>query len=75
GPAEPKAKDFAFVRRPSYHPSVVHDYIKKKVRQFRKSQDFSTYQAWLWLLVGMYLKHRIYNHMPIDKIYDDNSRI
>jgi len=68
-------KDFSFVRRPSYHPSEVHDYIKKKVRQFRKSQDFTTYQAWLWILVGMYLKHRIYQHMPIDKIYDDNSRI
>lgn len=75
GPEETKDKHFAFVRRPSYHPSVVHDYIKKKVRQFRKSQDFTTYQAWLWLLVGMYLKHRIYHQMPIDKIYDDNSRI
>ena len=66
---------FSFVRRPSYHPTEVHTYIKKKVRQFKKSQDFSTYQAWLWLLVGMYLKHRIYHQMPIDKIYDDNSRI
>jgi len=68
-------KGFSFVRRPSYHPTEVHTYIKKKVRQFRKVQDYSTYQAWLWLLVGMYLKHRIYNQMPIDKIYDDNSRI
>ncbi len=66
---------FSFVRRPSYHPTVVHDYIKKKVKQFKRSKDFSTYQSWLWLLVGMYLKHRIYNHMPIEKIYDDNSRI
>ena len=68
-------KSFSFVRRPSYHPTEVHAYIKKKIKEFRKQQDFSTYQNWLWLLVGMYLKHRIYNHMPIDKIYDDNSRI
>lgn len=66
---------FSFVRRPSYHPAEVHDYIKKKVKQFKKAKDFSTYQSWLWLLVGMYLKHRIYQHMPIEKIYDDNSRI
>ncbi|MBI1861371.1 MAG: hypothetical protein HYR96_10685 [Deltaproteobacteria bacterium] len=73
---EGKEKDVAtLVRRPSYHPVEVHDYIKKKVRQFKKAEDFSTYQTWLWLLVGMYLKHRIYTHMPIDKIYDDNSRI
>lgn len=70
-----KDKEFSFVRRPSYHPAEVHAYIKSKVKQFKKSQDFSTYQSWLWLLVGMYLKHRIYNHMPIEKIYDDNSRI
>lgn len=68
-------KVFSFVRRPSYHPTEVHDYIKQKVKEFKKSQDFSTYQSWLWLLVGMYLKHRIYSHMPIEKIYDDNSRI
>lgn len=68
-------KSFSFVRRPSYHPMEVHTYIKKKVKQFKRSQDFNTYQNWLWLLVGMYLKHRIYHHMPIDKIYDDNSRI
>lgn len=65
----------AFVRRPSYHPVEVHDYIKRKVKEFKKSQDFITYQTWLWILVGMYLKHRIYHHMPIEKIYDDNSRI
>lgn len=74
-PAKKRDIRFSFVRRPSYHPSEVHDYIKQKVKQFKKSQDFSTYQAWLWLLVGMYLKHRIYHQMPIDKIYDDNSRI
>lgn len=76
-PSLGKKKDtkFSFVRRPSYHPAEVHAYIKTKVKQFKKSQDFSTYQAWLWLLVGMYLKHRIYHQMPIDKIYDDNSRI
>ncbi len=68
-------KGFSFVRRPSYHLETVHPYIKNKVKQFRKSQDYSTYQAWLWLLVGMYLKHRIYPQMPIEKIYDDNSRI
>lgn len=68
-------KAFSFVRRPSYHPTEVHNYIKGKVKQFKKSQDFTTYQSWLWLLVGMYLKHRIYSHMPIEKIYDDNSRI
>jgi len=54
---------------------TVHDYIKKKVKEFKKSKDFDTYQTWLWLLVGMYLKHRIYDHMPIERIYDDNSRI
>jgi hypothetical protein len=70
-----KEVSFSFVRRPSYHPSEVHDYIKRKVKEFKKSQDFNTYQTWLWLLVGMYLKHRIYQHMPIEKIYDDNSRI
>lgn len=70
-----KSKAYCFVRRPSYHPSMVHDYIKKKVKQFKKSKDYASYQSWLWLLVGMYLKHRIYHHMPIDKIYDDNSRI
>lgn len=64
-----------FVRKPSFHPVEVHDYIRGKVKQFKKSGDFDTYQAWLWLLVGMYLKHRIYQHMPIEKIYDDNSRI
>ncbi len=73
--AKKKEVKFAFVRRPSYHPIEVHAYIKQKVKQFRKSQDFSTYQSWLWLLVGMYLKHRIYHQMPIEKIYDDNSRI
>lgn len=67
--------NFSFVRRPSFHPVEVHSYIKKKVRQFKRTQDYSTYQSWLWLLVGMYLKHRIYQHMPIEKIYDDNSRI
>ncbi len=72
---EGDTKHFSFVRRPSYHPIDVHGYIKKKVRQFKRAKDFSTYQSWLWLLVGMYLKHRIYHHMPIDKIYDDNSRI
>lgn len=66
---------FNFVRKPSFHPVTVHDYIKKKVKEFKKSKDFDTYQTWLWLLVGMYLKHRIYNHMPIERIYDDNSRI
>lgn len=70
-----KNKKFSFVRRPSYHPIEVHNYIKKKIRQFKKSKDFASYQSWLWLLVGMYLKHRLYNHMPIEKIYDDNSRI
>lgn len=70
-----KEGNTSFVRRPSYHPVEVHDYIKKKVKEFKKSQDFNTYQTWLWLLVGMYLKHRIYHHMPIEKIYDDNSRI
>lgn len=72
--AEKKMK-FSFVRRPSYHPAPVHEYIKKKVKEFKKAKDFTTYQTWLWLLVGMYLKHRIYDHMPIEKIYDDNSRI
>jgi hypothetical protein len=68
-------KGYCFVRRPSYHPTIVHGYIKAKVKYFRKQQDHTTYQSWLWLLVGMYLKHRIYHQMPIDKIYDDNSRI
>jgi hypothetical protein len=70
-----KAKRFDFIRRPSYHPAEVHSYLKKKVRHFKKLGDFSSYQSWLWLLVGMYLKHRIYHQMPIEKIYDDNSRI
>ena len=69
------AKHFRFARRPSYHPHEVHQYIKRKVKQYKKDKDSVTYQNWLWLLVGMYLKHRIYNHMPIEKIYDDNSRI
>ncbi len=66
---------FNFARKPSFHPTEVHEYILKKVKQFKKDKDFDTYQTWLWLLVGMYLKHRIYDHMPIEKIYDDNSRI
>jgi hypothetical protein len=66
---------FAFVRRPSYHPIEVHNYIKAKVRHFKKIQDAETYHSWLWILAGMYLKHRLYPHMPIDRIYDDNSRI
>lgn len=72
---DPKKPEYVFVRKPSYHPTEVHDYIKKKVKQFKKAKDFSTYQTWLWILVGMSLKYRIYNQMPIDKIYDDNSRI
>lgn len=71
----PPAKGCGLVRRLSFHPVEVHPYLKAKIRQFRKSKDFTTYQSWLWLLVGMYLKHRIYPHMPIEKIYDDNSRI
>jgi len=70
-----KDESTVFVRRPSYHPIEVHDYIKNKVKQFKKEKDFETYQKWLWLLVGMYLKYRMYEHMPIEKIYDDNSRI
>jgi hypothetical protein len=72
---EAKKQYFNFVRKPSFHPVEVHSYIKRKVKEFKKNKDFETYQTWLWLLVGMYLKHRIYDHMPIDKIYDDNSRI
>ncbi len=68
-------KEFEFVRRPSYHPTQVHAYIKKKLKEFKKSQDLAAFQNWLWLLVGMYLKHRFYNQMPIEKIYDDTSRI
>jgi hypothetical protein len=70
-----KKAHFSFVRKPSFHPTPVHSYIKNKVKEFKKAKDFDTYQNWLWLLVGMYLKHRIYNHMPIERIYDDNSRI
>jgi len=70
-----EGKQFSFARRPSYHPTEVHRYIRNKVKDFRRAKDFTTYQNWLWLLVGMYLKHRIYKHMPIEKIYDDNSRI
>lgn len=68
-------KEFEFVRRPSYHPTPIHGYIKKKVKEFKKSQDQAAFQNWLWLMVGMYLKHRFYSQMPIEKIYDDNSRI
>lgn len=70
-----RTKGCGLIRRLSFHPVEVHPYLKAKIRQFRKSRDFTTYQSWLWLLVGMYLKHRIYPHMPIEKIYDDNSRI
>jgi len=70
-----KKANFSFVRKPSFHPTEVHQYIRQKVKEFKKAKDFETYQTWLWLLVGMYLKHRIYESMPIDKIYDDNSRI
>ncbi len=66
---------YTFVRTPSFHQIPVHSYITKKVKQFKKMKDFATYQSWLWVLVGMYLKNRIYPQMPIDKIYDDNSRI
>lgn len=66
---------FSFARKPSFHPTEVHNYILTKVKQFKKEKDYDSYQTWLWLLVGMYLKHRIYDHMPIQKIYDDNSRI
>jgi len=72
---EKKTPIYSFLRRPSYHPDVVHDYIKKKVKQFKKMKDEPTYQNWLWVLVGMYVKHRLYTHMPVEKIYDDNSRI
>jgi len=66
---------YSFVRKPSFHSLEVHPYIKLKVKQFRKDKDFNSYQNWLWLLVGMYVKHRLYEHMPIEKIYNDNSRI
>lgn len=75
GDGSGKNESSAFVRRPSYHPVEVHEYIKNKVKKFKKDKDYETYQSWLWLLVGMYLKYRIYEHMPIEKIYDDNSRI
>ena len=70
-----KPKQFYFIRRPSFHPTEIHSYVKRKVKEFRKSQDYGAFQSWLWLLVGMHLKHRFYPQMPIDKIYDDNSRI
>jgi hypothetical protein len=72
---ETEKEGYQFARRPSYHPAEVHPYIKAKVKQFKKTKDFNTYGNWLWLLVGMYLKHRIYQQMPVSKIYDDNSRI
>lgn len=74
-PAPKGKKKHRFARRPSYHPASIHDYIKGKVRHFKSRQDFITFQAWLWILVGMSLKHRMYAQMPIEKIYDDNSRI
>jgi hypothetical protein len=74
-PAEKGKKRHRFARRPSYHPASIHDYIKRKVRQFKSRQDFTTFQAWLWILVGMSIKHRMYPQLPIEKIYDDNSRI
>jgi hypothetical protein len=73
--SDTEKEKYLFTRKPSYHQSPVHSYIKKKVKQFKKSKDVSTFQTWLWLLVGMYLKHRIYSHMPVEKIYDDQSRI
>jgi len=72
---ETDKEGYHFARRPSYHPAEVHPYIKLKVKQFKKTKDYSTYVNWMWLLVGMYLKHRIYQQMPVSKIYDDNSRI
>lgn len=66
---------YHFARKPSYHPAEVHPYIRKKVRELKGQHDFGTYQAWLWILVGMSIKHRMYRQMPIEKIYDDNSRI
>ncbi len=72
---EAKKKAFFFLRKPCHHPEEIHPYIKAKIKDFKKAKDFSTYQNWLWLLVGMYLKHRLYTHLPIEKIYDDNSRI
>lgn len=73
--SDTEKEKYLFTRKPSYHQSPVHSYIKKKVKQFKKTKDVSTFQTWLWLLVGMYLKHRIYSHMPVEKIYDDQSRI
>ncbi|MCB0418449.1 MAG: hypothetical protein H6617_06820 [Bdellovibrionaceae bacterium] len=74
-PEASKKQKYLFLRKPSYHPAEVHPYIKTKIKTFKRNKDFSTYQNWLWLLVGMYLKHRLYSHLPIEKIYDDNSRI
>lgn len=70
-----KNQHYVFLRKPSYHPSEVHSYLKMKVKQFKRGDDHATYETWLWLLVGMYLKHRIYPQLPVEKIYDDNSRI
>lgn len=70
-----KNQHFVFLRKPSYHPNEVHSYLKMKVKQFKRGNDQATYETWLWLLVGMYLKHRIYPQLPVEKIYDDNSRI
>ena len=66
---------YNFIRTPTYHPIQVHSYLKKKVRSFRKLNDPTSYGSWMWLLIGMYLKHRLYEQMPIERIYDDQSRI
>lgn len=68
-------KAFEVLRQPSYHPSEVHSYLKKKVKEFKKAKDPSGFSQWLWSLMGMYLKRKFYPQMPIEKIYDDHSRI
>lgn len=72
---EGRKKEYQFIRKPSYHPREVHAYIKRRIKEHKKAKDEPSYQHWLWLLVGMDLKHRFYPQMPVDKIYDDNSRI
>ncbi len=72
---EKSSEKYCFVRKPAYHPMAVIGYIRKKVRNFNKTANDDEFLNWLWMLVGMHIKTRFYPQMPVQKIYDDNSRI
>lgn len=72
---EKETGKYYFIRKPSYHPTTIKSYLKKKVGQFRKNKNRDEFLNWLWILLGMHIKMRFYPQMPVEKIYDDNSRI